>query len=91
MVILSGENISSIELVKKSGEDQGSRIFVFEKNGLYNLKVRYSKDASISRNDDDARVSDIHLYRSYKNLIEKIHSISRDTLQDTVVTSTDWY
>ena len=91
MVVLSGENISSIELVKKSGEDQGSRVFAFEKNGVYNLVVKYSKDGSLSRNDDDARVSDIHLYRSYKNLIEKIHSISRDTSSDTVATSSDWY
>lgn len=89
-ITLSGENISSIELVKKSGKYQSSRVFAFEKNGVYNLEVKYSKDGSYNRNDDDARVSNIRLYR-YKNLIEKIHSISRDASSDTLATSSDWY
>lgn len=90
-VTLKGENISSIELVKKSGKYQNSRVFAFEKNGVYNLEVKYSKDGSFYDNDDAAGVSDIYLYRSYKNLIEKIHSMSRDTLSDTVAISSDWY
>ena len=90
-VTLKGENISSIELVKKSGKYQNSRVFAFEKNGVYNLEVKYSKDGSFYDNDDDAGVSDIYLYRSYKNLIEKINSISTDSLSDTVAISSDLY
>ena len=78
-VSLKWENSSPIELVRKSGEYHDSFVFVFDKDGEYNLEVKYSKDGSFNRNNDDAGVSDIHLYRSYKNLIEKIHSISRDT------------
>lgn len=75
-ITLSGDSISSKELVKISGDSHNSRVFVFEKGGSYNLQVKYSKDSSIDKNNDNAGVSNISLHRNYKNLLDNIHSIS---------------
>lgn len=75
-ITLSGDSISSNELVKISGNSHNSCVFVFEKGGVYNLQVKYSKDSSIDKNNDNAGVLDISLHRNYKNLLDNIHSIS---------------
>lgn len=75
-ITLSGDSIFSNELVKISGDSHNSHVFVFEKGGGYNLQVKYSKDSSINKNNDNAGVTSICLYRNYKNILEKIHLIS---------------
>lgn len=75
-ITLSGDSISKNELVKASGVYNGSRVFVFEKGGDYNLQVKYSKDSSVDKNNDNAGVSNISLHRNYKDLLDNIHSIS---------------
>lgn len=75
-ITLSGDSIYTNELVKISGDSQSSRVFVFEKGGGYNLRVKYSKDSSVDKNNDNAGVSNISLHRNYKNLLDNIHSIS---------------
>lgn len=75
-ITLSGDSISTNELVKVSGDSHNSRVFVFKKGGGYNLQVKYSKDSSVDENNDNAGVSNISLHRNYKNLLDNIHSIS---------------
>lgn len=75
-ITLSGDSISSSELVKTSGDSHNSRVFEFERGGKYNLQVKYSKDSSVDKNNDNAGVSNIFIYRNYKNILEKIHLIS---------------
>lgn len=79
-ITLSGDSISTNELVKISGDYHNSRIFVFEKGGEYNLQVKYSKDSSVDKNNDNAGVSNICLHRNYRNLLENIHSISEGSI-----------
>lgn len=75
-ITLSGDSISSNELVKISGNSHNSRVYEFEKGGKYNLQVKYSKDSSIDKNNDNAGVSNICIHRNYKNILEKIQLIS---------------
>ena len=75
-ITLSGDSISSNELVKISGDSHDSFVYVFEKGGGYNLHVEYSKDYSVNKNNDNAGVSSISLHRNYKNILDDIHSIS---------------
>lgn len=75
-ITLSGDSISSKELVKISGVSNASRVFVFKKDGKYDLQVKYSKDSSIDKHNDNAGVSNICLYRNHKSILENIHSIS---------------
>lgn len=74
-ITLSGDSISSNELVKISGDSHSTRVFKFEKGGKYSLQVKYSKDSSIDKNNDNAGVSNICIHRCYKNILEKIHLI----------------
>lgn len=73
---LSGDSIYTKELVKISGDSLNSYSFVFEKNGKYNLQVKYSKDGTINKNKDNAGISNINLYSNYKSILNGIHSIS---------------
>lgn len=74
-ITLSGDSISSIQLVRISGDSHGSRTYVFEKGGQYNLLVKYSKDGSYGKNNDNAGVSKIRLRSNYKNILERIRGI----------------
>ena len=73
-ITLSGDSISSKQLVRISGDSHGSRTYVFEKGGQYNLLVKYSKDGSYGKNNDNAGVSNIRLRSNYKNILERIRT-----------------
>lgn len=75
-VTLSGDSISSNVLIKASGETNSSRSYTFDKSGNYTLYIKYSKDGSIHKNNDNAGISNINLHRNYKILLDKIHTIS---------------
>lgn len=84
-ITLSGDSISSKELVNESGVLHNSCVFEFEKGGKYNLQVKYSKDSSVDKNNDNAGVSNICIHRNYKNILEKIHLISdRSIAEDNI-------
>ena len=82
IITISGDSISSNQLVKKSGDSHNSYAFVFEKEGKYNLQVKYTKDSSINKNNDNAGVTNICLHRNYKNILKKIHVICNKSITE---------
>ena len=82
IITLSGDSISSNQLVEISGDSHNSHVFEFEKEGKYNLQVKYTKDHSINKNNDNAGVTNICLHRNYKNILEKIHVICNKSITE---------
>lgn len=82
IITITGDSISSNQLVKISGDSHNSHAFVFEKEGKYNLQVKYTKDSSINKNNDNAGVTNICLHRNYKNILEKIHVICNKSITE---------
>lgn len=81
-ITLSGDSISSNELVKISGNSYNSHVFEFEKGGKYKLRVEYSKDSSVDKNNDNAGISNICINRNYKNILENIQLISNKSIAE---------
>ena len=76
-VTLTGDNLSSpLELVKASGDTHKSKSYTFAKSGSYNINIKYKKDSSIDKNNDNAGVTDICIHKNYKSLLDSINVIS---------------
>ena len=63
------------ELIKVSGESNKSYSYKFYNSGNYILDIKYSKDYSINKFNDNASISNIILRRNYKNILDSIHTI----------------
>lgn len=81
IVTLSGDNLSSpIEIVKASGDTHKSKSYTFNKSGNYNINIKYKKDSTVHKNNDNAGVTNISLHKNYKSLLDSINVISNASL-----------
>lgn len=69
------QGYSAEQLVKEAGVYSGTRVYTIPYTDSYSLTIKYSKDGSVSKNNDNGGVKSWYIYRP---AIENLRNLSKD-------------